>query len=49
MELQMKFANIAQQADKSQFVGVKSQFIEMFGTVNETLNLSSFISETYPG
>ena len=28
---QMKFVSIAQQADKSEFVGCKSQFIEMFG------------------
>ena len=36
---QMKFVSIAQQADKSEFVGCKSQFIEMFGTVeNNTHN-----------
>ena len=31
MEEQMKFVTIAEQADKSKFVGFKSQFIEMFG------------------
>lgn len=31
---QMKFVSIAQQADKSEFVGCKSQFIEMFGDQN---------------
>ena len=31
IEIQDKFATIAKQADKSKFVGFKSQFIEMFG------------------
>lgn len=31
IELQNKFVAISQQADKSKFVGFKSQFIEMFG------------------
>ena len=31
IEEQMKFVSIAEQADKSKFVGFKSQFIEMFG------------------
>lgn len=31
MEEQMKFVAIAEQADKSEFVGFKSRFIEMFG------------------
>ena len=31
MSEQMKFVSIARQADKSKFVGFKSQFIEMFG------------------
>ena len=31
MSLQEEFSSIAQQADKSKFVGFKSQFIEMFG------------------
>ena len=31
MDEQMKFVAIAEQADKSKFVGFKSQFIEMFG------------------
>ena len=31
MELQQQFVDIAEQADKSKFSGLKSQFIEMFG------------------
>lgn len=31
MDLQKQFVSIAEQADKSKFVGFKSQFIEMFG------------------
>ena len=31
LDEQMQFANIIKQADKSKFVGFKSQFIEMFG------------------
>ena len=31
MEEQLKFEKVAEQADKSEFVGCKSQFIEMFG------------------
>ena len=31
MEEQLKFEKVAEQADKSKFVGFKSQFIEMFG------------------
>ena len=34
MSEQMKFVSIARQADKSEFVGCKSQFIEMFGKGN---------------
>lgn len=35
IEQQLKFVSIAEQADKSKFVGFKSQFIEMFGTLDE--------------
>ena len=38
-EEQDKFADIAQQADKSKFSNLKSQFIEMFGNVGETRSL----------
>ena len=31
MEFQLRYVKIAEQADKSKFVGFKSQFIEMFG------------------
>ena len=34
IEQQLKFVSIAEQADKSKFVGFKSQFIEMFGKGN---------------
>ena len=34
MEEQLKFEKVAEQADKSEFVGFKSQFIEMFGDQN---------------
>ena len=34
MDLQRQFVSIAEQADKSKFVGFKSQFIEMFGNQN---------------
>jgi len=36
MEMQEKFESLAQQADKSEFDGFKSQFIEMFGGGNWT-------------
>ena len=35
LEEQNKFVAIAEQADKSKFVGFKSRFIEMFGTIDE--------------
>ena len=35
LEQQKRFLSIAHQADKSKFVGFKSQFIEMFGTLDE--------------
>ena len=35
MSLQKQFSVIARQADKSKFVGFKSQFIEMFGSVDD--------------
>ena len=41
LEVQQSFISIAHQADKSGFVGLKSQFIEMFGTIDKpkfTLN-----------
>ena len=39
--IQEEFITIAQQADKSKFGGFKSQFIEMFGTV-DTVTLKDF-------
>ena len=41
MEEQMKFVAIAEQADKSEFVGFKSRFIEMFGECQHKEKLSS--------
>ena len=35
IDKQKQFVSIAEQADKSKFVGFKSQFIEMFGTLDE--------------
>ena len=41
MEQQKQFVSIAEQADKSKFVGFKSQFIEMFGNCQQVEKLSS--------
>ena len=49
MSEQMKFVSIAHQADKSEFDGFKSQFIEMFGTVKSTKPLTDFIEISFPG
>lgn len=40
MDLQRQFVSIAEQADKSKFVGFKSQFIEMFGNTTPTKKIS---------
>ena len=49
MDLQTKFVNIQEQADKSEFDGIKSQFIEMFGHTENTKPLSDFIEVSFPG
>lgn len=49
MEKQNEFEEIARQADKSGFDGRKSQFIEMFGTVESTKPLADFIEVSFPG
>jgi len=49
MELQKQFVSIAKQADKSGFDGRKSQFIEMFGSVESTKPLVDFIEVSFPG
>ena len=41
MEEQLKFEKVAEQADKSKFVGFKSQFIEMFGACTHNVYLST--------
>ena len=41
LEAQRQFVAISQQADKSKFVGFKSQFIEMFGNCLQVEKLSS--------
>lgn len=41
---QMKFVAIAQQADKSKFSGLKSQFIEMFGSRDFLKRLGDYVS-----
>ena len=43
-EDQKVFVTIAEQADKSEFVGFKSQFIEMFGDYEMTANFGDFFS-----
>lgn len=48
-EQKNKFAMIAQQADKSGFDGLKSQFIEMFGIAESTKPLADFIEVSFPG
>ena len=45
---QVKFSQMAKQADKSKFVGFKSQFIEMFGGL-ETTQIKEYILDSYPG
>ena len=49
MDLQTKFVNIQEQADKSEFDVIKSQFIEMFGHAEKTKPLSDFIEVSFPG
>jgi len=48
MSEQMKFVSIARQADKSEFVGFKSQFIEMFYGM-ETTPVKDYIDDSFPG
>ena len=49
IEEQNRFENIFNQADKSGFVSLKSQFIEMFGNEEKTKPLSDFIQVSFPG
>lgn len=49
LELQERFVSIYHQADKSEFDGLKSQFIEMFDHVEKTKPLSDFIEVSFPG
>ena len=48
IEKQELFASIAVQADKSEFVGCKSQFIEMFGSMTTT-PVKDYIDDSFPG
>ena len=48
ISLQNEFIAIAQQADKSKFVGFKSQFIEMFYGM-ETTPVKDYIDDSFPG
>ena len=48
MEQQQQFVSIAHQADKSKFVGFKSQFIEMFGE-RTTTPVGYYIKDSFPG
>ena len=45
---QNKFVAIAEQADKSKFSGLKSQFIEMFCS-RDTTPVGNYIEDSYPG
>ena len=49
IEKQEEFLAIYHQADKSGFDGRKSQFIEMFGSVESTKPLADFIEVSFPG
>ena len=49
MSEQLKFVGITEQADKSKFVGFKSQFIEMFGGCANRIKLSSLCSTFVDG
>lgn len=50
MQEQLKFEKVAEQADKSKFVGFKSQFIEMFEDHNYTsVPLAELIDKSFPG
>lgn len=49
IDLQKQFEAIYLQADKSEFDGIKSQFIEMFGHTENTKPLSDFIEVSFPG
>ena len=48
MGMQKQFVSIAKQADKSKFVGFKSQFIEMFGE-RTTTPVGYYIKDSFPG
>ena len=49
MREQLQFVSTLQQADKSKFVGFKSQFIEMFGGCANRIKLSSLCSTFVDG
>ena len=50
LEEQNRFVSLAQQADKSKFVGSKSQFIEMFENHNYmSVPLAELIDKSFPG
>ena len=49
IDKQQQFVTIAEQADKSGFVGFKSQFIEMFGIAEATKPLADFVEVSFPG
>ncbi len=47
-DTQKRFSIVAEQADKSKFVGFKSQFIEMFGE-RSTTPANHYIKDSFPG
>lgn len=48
MDMQAHFVDIAEQADKSKFTSLKSQFIEMFYG-RETTPAKEYLDDSYPG
>lgn len=48
-EEQEQFERLYRQADKSKFDGFKSQFIEMFDSVESFSALENIVSDTFPG
>ena len=49
LDKQQQFVDIVNQADKSKFVGFKSQFIEMFGDYEMTVNFGDLLSSVRNG
>ena len=48
MNMQLHFVEIAEQADKSKFTSLKSQFIEMFSAM-PTTPVKTYVDDSFPG